>query len=100
MAEIAQADGDPYRAFVCRTLNPFGYPAKDRSGRLDQIEDPHLGRLMGKYQRPRKTGERETGVWSPRLIARRYPRHARGSRSAGTMSGNWNDFNDAEEQRS
>ena len=52
MAEIGQADGDPYRAFVCRTLNPFGYPAKDRSGRLDAIEEPHLGRLMEKIGGP------------------------------------------------
>ena len=54
MAEIGQADGDPYRAFVCRTLNPFGYPAKDRSGRLDAIEEPHLGRLMTKIGGPVK----------------------------------------------
>ena len=52
MAEIGQADADPYRAFVCHTLNPFGYPAKDRSGRLDQIEEPHLGRLMTKIGGP------------------------------------------------
>jgi len=48
MAEIAGADGQPARAFVCQTLNPFGFPAKDRSGRLDMIEVPHLGRLMAK----------------------------------------------------
>jgi hypothetical protein len=43
MAEL-KADGDPYRAFVCQTINPWGFPAKDRSGRLDQVEEPHLGR--------------------------------------------------------
>ena len=48
MAELKAEDGTPYRAFVCLTLNPFGYPAKDRSGRLDVIEEPHLGRLMAK----------------------------------------------------
>jgi hypothetical protein len=48
MTEIAAADGTAYRAFVCHTLNPWGYPAKDRSGRLEQIEEPHLGRLMQK----------------------------------------------------
>ena len=48
MAEISGADGQPARAFVCQTLNPFGFPAKDRSGRLDMIEVPHLGRLMAK----------------------------------------------------
>ena len=48
MTEIAADDGTAYRAFVCQTLNPWGYPAKDRSGRLDLIEEPHLGRLMQK----------------------------------------------------
>jgi hypothetical protein len=48
LAELKAEDGGSYRAFVCRTLNPWGYPAKDRSGRLDLIEEPHLGRLMHK----------------------------------------------------
>jgi hypothetical protein len=52
MAELKTEDGKPYRAFICQTLNPFGYPAKDRSGRLDAIEEPHLGRLMEKIRRP------------------------------------------------
>ena len=38
----------PYRAFVCQTLNEWGYPAKDRSGKLDVMEEPHLGRLINK----------------------------------------------------
>ena len=48
LADIPADDGTAYRAFVCQTLNPWGYPAKDRSGRLEQIEEPHLGRLMQK----------------------------------------------------
>jgi hypothetical protein len=49
----------PYRAFVCQTVNPYGYPAKDRSGRLDCIEEPHLGRLMEKIrQKPKPAPER------------------------------------------
>ena len=52
MAEIAGEDGKPYRAFICHTLNQWKYPAKDRSGRLDMIEEPHLGRLMEKIRRP------------------------------------------------
>ena len=52
MAEIAGADGQPERAFFCQTLNPFGFPAKDRSGRLDMIEVPHLGQLMAKIHGP------------------------------------------------
>lgn len=46
----------PFRAFVCTQPNPWAYPAKDRSGRLDQIEEPHLGRWLAKLtsNAPRK----------------------------------------------
>ena len=54
LAEIKADDGSGYRAFVCQTLNAWGYPAKDRSGRLDLIEEPHLGRLMTKIKGPVK----------------------------------------------
>lgn len=47
MAVLA-GDNGPYRAFVCGALNEWGYPAKDRSGRLDTLEEPHLGKLMQK----------------------------------------------------
>ena len=40
------------RFAVAHTLNTWGYPAKDRSGRLDLIEEPHLGRLMEKIAGP------------------------------------------------
>ena len=52
LAELKADDGASYRAFVCHTLNAWGYPAKDRSGRLDPIEEPHLGRLMEKIAGP------------------------------------------------
>ena len=52
MADITDANGQPQRTFVCQTLNPWGYPAKDRSGRLALVEEPHLGRLMAKIQSP------------------------------------------------
>lgn len=43
---------DPFkgteRAFVCVSPNPFGVPAKDRSGRLAVIESPNLGQLLKK----------------------------------------------------
>jgi hypothetical protein len=54
LAELKSDDGTPYRAFVCQTLNPWGFPAKDRSGRLDLIEDAHLGRLFDKISGPAK----------------------------------------------
>ena len=50
MAEVKGEDGTSRRAFVCQTLNPLGFPAKDRSGRLDIVEEPHLGRLMAKIR--------------------------------------------------
>ncbi|PHQ98008.1 MAG: hypothetical protein COB39_09475 [Marinosulfonomonas sp.] len=52
MAELSGDDSVPYRAFVCQTINPWGLPAKDRSGRLAQVEEPHLGRLMEKIRTP------------------------------------------------
>ncbi len=49
-------DGVPVRAFVCTSPNPWIYPAKDRAGRLEQIEKPHLGELIIKLTGP---GERK-----------------------------------------
>jgi hypothetical protein len=43
---------DTFRAFVCTAPNQWNYPAKDRSGRLEQIEQPHLGKLLDKLTRP------------------------------------------------
>src|SRR5262245_58245007 len=45
-------DGAPTRAFVCTSPNPWAYPAKDRAGRLEQIEEPHLGKLITKLISP------------------------------------------------
>jgi hypothetical protein len=41
-------DGRPVRSFVCTSPNPWGFPAKDRSGRLEQLEPPDLGKLIAK----------------------------------------------------
>lgn len=52
MAEVRhktpEGEDRGYRAFICHSLNRWGYPAKDRSGTLKLIEPPHLGRLMAK----------------------------------------------------
>ncbi|WP_185101073.1 ATP-binding protein [Burkholderia pseudomallei] len=48
LAEIKADDGSAYRAFVTHTLNPYGYPAKDRSGQLDLLEPPDLHALIRK----------------------------------------------------
>jgi hypothetical protein len=45
---VLTGDHGQYRAFVCQPLNEWGYPAKDRSGRLDTLEEPHLGKLIDK----------------------------------------------------
>ncbi|MFN3347389.1 ATP-binding protein [Pseudorhodoplanes sp.] len=42
------------RRLVCRSGNPFGLPAKDRSGRLDITEPPDLGALLAKINVTRK----------------------------------------------
>jgi AAA domain len=55
-------DGAPTRAFVCTSPNPWGYPAKDRAGRLEQIEEPHLGKLITKLISP---GRRKPFIVSP-----------------------------------
>jgi AAA domain len=51
MQWINFGDGAPTRAFVCTSPNQWNYPAKDRSGRLEQIEQPHLGKLFDKLTR-------------------------------------------------
>jgi hypothetical protein len=48
------------RRLVCKAGNPYGLPAKDRSGRLDMTEPPHLGRLLPKIN---------TAVLAPRAAA-------------------------------
>lgn len=48
--EMQTDEGVKYRGLVCTSPNPWGYPAKDRSGRLDQIERPHLGQLFAKIK--------------------------------------------------
>ena len=55
-------DGATTRAFVCTVPNPWCYPAKDRAGRLEQIEEPHLGKLITKLIGP---GNRKPFTISP-----------------------------------
>lgn len=52
MQWIDFGDGASARAFVCTAPNPWNYPAKDRAGRLEQIEKPHLGELIAKLIAP------------------------------------------------
>jgi hypothetical protein len=48
LSKVQSFDIGSYRAFICHTLNECGYPAKDRSRRLQAVEEPHLGKLMTK----------------------------------------------------
>jgi hypothetical protein len=45
-------DGALVRSFICTAPNPWRYPAKDRSGRLEQLEPPDLGQLITKLTKP------------------------------------------------
>lgn len=68
LAEYTPEDGgEPVRAFVCHTINPWGYPAKDRSGRLGPIEPPNLGQLMVKLSQPIPPGTAR--AWALRAAA-------------------------------
>jgi hypothetical protein len=55
MQLIDFGEGAPVRAFVCTSPNPWGYPAKDRSGRLKQLEEPNLGKLIEKLTAKQET---------------------------------------------
>jgi AAA domain len=57
---LFEPDGDGWRhepikgqvrRLVCRSGNPYGLPAKDRSGRLEVTEPPDLGALLAKINR-------------------------------------------------
>jgi hypothetical protein len=52
MQWIDFGDGKPTRAFICTSPNVWQYPSKDRSGLLDKIEQPHLGKLLSKLLNP------------------------------------------------
>lgn len=41
-----------FRALCCNSPNPWGLPAGDRSGKLEMIEEPHLGKLIEKITKP------------------------------------------------
>jgi hypothetical protein len=61
MVNMPAENGALYRAFICHQQNQWGYPAKDRSGRLDLLEAPHLGKLIEKLNgQPPPARERYT----------------------------------------
>jgi len=56
MAIIDDAEGD-FRALVSDLNNEWGYPAKDRSGRLDALEPPDLTAVLAKIKGTPPTDE-------------------------------------------
>lgn len=59
-------DGVPVRALVTKTGNAWAFPAKDRSGRLDEVEPPHLGKLIAKASdQSRQRGAVTTTIQPP-----------------------------------
>jgi GTPase SAR1 family protein len=59
MEKINFGDGELVRAFICNNPNQWGFPAEDRSGKLEHIEEPDLGKLINKLNRTNeRTGER------------------------------------------
>jgi hypothetical protein len=50
MIPVKKETGIAERQLVCQTLNPGGYPAKDRSGKLNLTEEAHLGKLLRKIK--------------------------------------------------
>jgi hypothetical protein len=58
MQWINFGDGELVRAFVCHNPNSWALPAKDRSGKLEPIEEPDLAKLINKLNGTSKTGER------------------------------------------
>ena len=67
LAAIKDDAGQLRRALICQTLNPWGFPAKDRSGRLDLLEEPHLGRLFEKIRGPARSVAERLALPSPLL---------------------------------
>lgn len=69
MAEVPLSEGKTTRAFINHTMNEFGFPAKDRSGRLGMLEEPHLGKLMQKIQGPIKPASQRLIYEDPSQLA-------------------------------
>lgn len=69
LTSLPDDKGVSQRVFVCHTQNSWGYPAKDRSGRLDLLEPPHLGRLIEKIRQPLPIDARPLVTDAPRIPA-------------------------------
>jgi hypothetical protein len=66
MAKIDFEGASGVRSFVCQQGNPWGFPAGDRSGKLDMVEEPHLGKLIAKCA-DRSSGRQEISTQIPQV---------------------------------
>lgn len=57
---VFDLDKGTERAFICTSTNPFGVPAKDRSGRLSELEAPNLSALIEKIRSAKRIDEFKT----------------------------------------
>jgi hypothetical protein len=69
LTSLPDQQGELSRVFVCQTQNPWGYPAKDRSGRLEMLEPPDLGRLIDKIHQPLALDARPLVIDPPMIPA-------------------------------
>ncbi|KUJ85993.1 hypothetical protein AVO45_03205 [Ruegeria marisrubri] len=69
LTSLPDQQGELRRVFVCQTQNPWGYPAKDRSGRLEMLEPPDLGRLIDKIHQPLPLDARPLVIDPPAIPA-------------------------------
>lgn len=56
-ADMTQS-GQSFRALVCHQDNPWGMPAKDRTGKLELMEPPDLGALLHKIRTGKRLDEK------------------------------------------
>lgn len=69
LAALEAPDGSKYRGLVCHRINQWGFPAGDRSGRLELVEEPHLGRLMEKIAKGPRVDKHVSELPAPKQIA-------------------------------
>ena len=60
LTNLKAEDGSLYRAFVCHEQNPWGYPAKDRSGCLEMVEEPNLAAIIAKIRAGKRIDNLQT----------------------------------------
>lgn len=73
LASMELDDGTQYRCFVTHQMNPWSYPAKDRSGCLDLQEPPDLGALMRKIESGKRVDQTVTTIPSQKLDQKDTP---------------------------